>query len=403
MQAIKHNYRAINACIFCDSDRLESLLNLGYTPIANNLPDIATYNKVEEARYPLHLLACQKCGLVQLSIHIDKTRLFGDYTYFSSYSATMLSHAENYATRIIQRLSLNKNSRVIEIASNDGYLLQYFKHAGIADVQGIDPSYTVAEAAAKNHDIPTICDYFGTDLARRIADKKADLVIANNVLAHVPDLKDFIAGLTYILKPEGVVTIEFPDFVNLVAHNEFDTIYHEHFYYFTLPAIIKILEHFGLKVFDYEEIPVHGGSIRIYATLNPEAKIVTAANSPIDIYSLTANADMVRTKLLKLLTDIKRKGQSIGAYGAPAKACTLLNYCGIDSSIIDFTVDKNPIKQGKVIAGTGIPVFAPEEISIANPDYILILPWNIKDEIIKQLSDYRGKFILPVPEPEILA
>ncbi len=393
--------------------------DLGATPVSN---DYLSAGRVTGAEpyYPLRAVVCTDCRLVQLQDFVASSDLFReDYAYFSSFSTTWLEHARSYATQMISRFGLGDDSMVVEIASNDGYLLQYFKKDGVG-VTGVEPCRSVAEAAIKEKDIPTEVLFFGAETGRRLrADgNAADLMPANNVLAHVPDINDFVAGFRELLKPDGVATFEFPHLLNLIEKNQFDTIYHEHFSYLSLLAVEKILDKQGLRVFDVEQLPTHGGSLRVFAcheSARWEAQAglgkVRALEQQALLHedsSYAAYAEQVReTKraLLSLLIDLKRQGKVIVGYGAPAKGNTLLNYCGVSSDMLEFTVDRSPHKQGMYLPGTRLPIKAPEAIDELKPDYVLILPWNLKDEIIEQMAHVRGwggKFIVPVPVAEII-
>jgi SAM-dependent methyltransferase len=372
-----------------------------------------------EPFYPLHSYVCDNCFLVQLPEFESPRHIFSDYAYFSSYSDSWLSHASRYSDSMAERLGLDTSSQVIEIASNDGYLLQFFKNRGIP-VLGIEPAENVA-AAAIEKDIPTRVAFFGVATATQLAaeGRHADLLLGNNVLAHVPDLNDFVAGMKIILKPGGVITMEFPHLLRLMQENQFDTIYHEHFSYFSFTTAEKVFERHGLKLFDVEELPTHGGSLRIYGR-HAEDMTVTIANRATELRQretaagLTAPAayasfaEQVReTKraLLEFLIAAKRQGKQIVGYGAPAKGNTLLNYCGIRQDFLEYTVDRSPHKQGRLLPGTHIPVYAPGKIDETRPDYVLILPWNLKDEISDQMAHIRswgGRFVIPIPRVEVL-
>ena len=351
---------------------------------------------------------------MQLEEFESPKNIFTDYAYFSSYSQTWLKHCQNYTNQIISRFKLDSNKNVIEIASNDGYLLKYFKKANIP-VLGIEPAVNVAQAAEASG-VPTIKKFFDSELAKQLSteNEKADLLICNNVLAHVPNLNEFIAGLKILLKPEGVITLEFPSLNKLIELNQFDTIYHEHFSYFSCLTVEKIFSHHGLSLFDIDELNTHGGSFRIYIqhqenTGNPISENVSRIklmekNKGLDKLSSYLNfkkqVEKTKQQLYSFLTEMKKQGKTIAAYGAPAKGNTLLNYCNIGNDLIDYTVDLNPGKQGHFLPGTHIPIFHPEKIKDTKPDYILILPWNIKTEIMEQINfinSWGGKFIIPIP------
>ena len=372
-----------------------------------------------EAFYPLRVFVCEKCLLVQLEEFESPEHIFGEYAYFSSYSGSWLAHCKAYAQQMLTELKLDGESHVVEVASNDGYLLQYFVEAGIP-VTGIEPAVNVADAAIERG-IPTRVEFFGAELGKRLADDGAgaDLLIANNVLAHVPDLNDFVAGIRHVLKPDGIATLEFPHLLQLMRHNQFDTIYHEHFSYFSMLAVERILSANGLYVFDVHELPTHGGSLRLLVRHTERASHPTVGRVAEllqkerefgleDIPTYLAFADRIRSvklELLEFVISAKREGRRIAAYGAPAKGNTLLNYCGIGRDFIDFTVDVSPAKQGRYLPGTHIPVFKPERIFELQPDYVLMLPWNLKDEIMGSLagiSDWGGRVVLPIPSVEVV-
>ena len=405
-------------CRFCNSKLEFEFINLGMQPIANSIipkEEIIA----EEVYYPLQVFVCSKCFLVQSSYDIPPDHIYEEYPYFSSYSESWLQHAKTYSQMIREKLNLSKNSFVIEIASNDGYLLKNFKDFQIPYI-GIEPSKNIANYASANG-INTLCDFFTYDLSKEISRKygKADLIIGNNVFAHVPNVKDFVSGIKNLLAPTGVLTLEFPYLKNLIEQNQFDTIYHEHFFYYSLLSASNILESQGLKIFDIEELITHGGSLRLYVSHieNDGCKIseklkkifqneLKLKYNNVEFYlNFKKKVYKTKFKILNLLIDIKSQNKSIVAYGAPAKGNTLLNFCGISVDFIDFTVDKNPQKQNTLLPGSHIPVLNPEAIYQRKPDYILILPWNIKNEIMGQLSEIRswnGKFIIPIPEIEIL-
>ena len=373
-----------------------------------------------EPFYPLHVWVCHECLLVQLQDYVSAEHIFTEYAYFSSYSTAWLKHAEDYVAMIAGRLGLDATSRVVELGSNDGYLLQYFVARGIPAL-GIEPATNVAEAA-RRRGVDTWNKFFGPDTARELvaAGWSADLVLGNNVLAQIPDIGAFVGAIAMALKPTGTATFEFPHLPRLVEGNQFDTIYHEHFSYFSLLAIERIFADRGLVIFDVEELWTHGGSLRIYA--RPAAD----ASRPVGerVHALRAREERLgyrdmttyeafegkvratKRKLLEVLIAAKRAGKRIAGYGAPGKGNTLLNYCGIRIDFVDFTVDRNPYKHGRFLPGTHIPVYAPDKIDAERPDYILILPWNLKDEIMKQLAPARAwgaQFIIPIPEAEIVA
>jgi len=401
-------------CRLCNHPLEVMVADLGMSPLSNAY--IRPENlQSKENFYPLHVYICENCYLMQLEEFESPDQIFNEqYAYFSSYSNTWLKHSEDYANMMINKFGINKNSKVIELASNDGYLLQFFAKKDIP-VLGIEPSANVADIAMSKG-IPTLVEFFGKETAKRISKigNKADLIAANNVLAHVPDLNDFVAGIKIILKSQGVVTIEFPHLLNLMKYNQFDTIYHEHFSYFSLYAVKKNVENHGLKVFDVEELPTHGGSLRIYLCHdNDSSKPVTSnVNNLLDKEDQAGLRDLktyiqfhenikeTKRRLLEFLIQAKREGKKVIGYGAPAKGNTLLNYCGIRSDFIDFTVDTIPYKQGLYLPGTHIPIKSPDVIQNEKPDYIIILPWNFKDEILQKISfakDWGCRFFIPIP------
>ncbi len=408
---------SVAECRFCGNPLKNTFVDLGVSPLANS------YLKEEqllqmEPFYPLQAYVCEKCYLVQLPVFQSSAEIFSDYAYFSSFAETLLKHSKEYAGLIIDRFGFTPNSLVVEIASNDGYLLQYFKGKGIP-VLGIEPAKNVAKAA-QDAGIPTIVKFFGARTATELAkeDKYADLLIGNNVLAHVPDLNDFVKGLKIILKPEGIITIEFPHLMRLIEKKEFDTIYHEHFSYFSLITAKEVFAVHNLSIFDVEEIPTHGGSLRIYACHAEDTsktvaqRVIDLVNREIDIgftsleYYLSFNEQIKETKrdILDFMIKAKREGKSIVGYGAPAKASTLLNYCGIQTDFIDFTVDRSPHKQNHFLPGARIPIYHPDKIKETRPDYLLILPWNLKEEIMDQMSyirEWDGKFVVLIPEVKV--
>jgi len=383
------------------------------SPLSNAFVKLEARDRAE-AFYPLHAYVCGKCLLVQLDQFETPENIFGDYVYFSSFSDSWLAHCRAYAQRMRERLGLGSNHRVVEVASNDGYLLQFFKALGVP-VLGIEPARNVA-AVARERGIETVCEFFGSALAHRLTAQglRADLLVGNNVLAHVPELNDFVAGLAHMLAPRGVLTLEFPHLLQLIAETQFDTIYHEHFSYFSLGTAIGVLERHGLRVFDVEELPTHGGSIRVHACLEAADRPVEAnvermlknerlaGLGELEAYrSFGAKVTAAKRSLLRFLIDAKDGGRRVVGYGAAAKGNTLLNYCGVRSDFLDFVADRSPHKQGLLLPGVGIPVVAPEEIFRTRPDYVLILPWNLKDEVMRQLagiSEWGGRFVVPIPE-----
>ena len=393
------------------------MLDLGVSPLCES------FLGNEQARdgetfYPLDVRLCHNCWLGQIGEFVAPRDIFSEYAYFSSYSQAWLDHARAYCTMAARRFSLGRDSFVLEIASNDGYLLRNFVEQGIPCL-GIEPAANVARVA-EAAGVQTRVAFFGTELARELAanHQRADLIIGNNVLAQVPDLNDFVAGLWDALKDHGVLTLEFPHLARLIADNQFDTIYHEHFSYFTLMSVERLLDRHGLRVFDVEQLWTHGGSLRVYAcrsqARHAEAKGVrdvraleqsAKLNDPATYTGFSRRVAETKWNLLELLIRCKRQGARIVGYGAPGKGNTLLNYCGIRTDLIEFTVDRNPYKHGRLLPGSRIPVLPPEQLDAARPDYVLILPWNLRDEIMRQLSHVREwgcRFIVPIPEPVIL-
>jgi hypothetical protein len=408
--------QANSGCRFCGG-ALEPFVDLGMSPPCESF---LTADQVDamEAFYPLAVEVCRDCFLVQLKEYVKPDHIFTEYAYFSSYSDAWLEHARNYVDMITARLRLGPKSEVVELASNDGYLLQYFVQKGIPAL-GIDPAANVAKAAQAKG-VETLVAFFGKELATDLAAKggQADLILGNNVLAQVPDLNSFVAGIKILLKPQGVSTIEFPHLLKLMQENQFDTIYHEHFSYFSLLTSEKIFAAHGMRLFDVEELWTHGGSLRLYACHAEDASHPTlpAIGALIQrerdegLHRLPAYgrfAEQVKEtkrKLLAFLIEAKRQGKRIVGYGAPGKGNTLLNYCGIRTDFLDYTVDRNPYKHGRYTPGTHIPIFPPEKIRETRPDYVLILPWNLKDEIAAQLAyvrDWGGRLVVPIPETTI--
>ncbi|MDJ0630921.1 MAG: class I SAM-dependent methyltransferase [Rhodobacter sp.] len=406
-------------CRHCGSPLRTSFCDLGMSPLANSYVPMAEADRMEPF-YPLHAYVCGTCFLVQLQDFETAENIFSeDYAYYSSFSDSWVEHARRYVEMMIGRFGFDANSQVIEIASNDGYLLQFFKQAGVPCF-GIEPAANAARIAEETHGIPSITAFFGEALGKQLAGegKQADLLLGNNVLAHVPDINDFVRGLKLALNPGGVITFEFPHLLKLIEFNQFDTIYHEHFSYLALGSVETVFGAFGLKLFDVEEVPTHGGSLRIFATHAENDALaetdrlaaLRATEAAARLTSLEAytaySAKVMATKrgLLKFLMEAKESGKSIVGYGAPAKGNTLLNYCGVGTDFIDYTVDRNPEKQNRLLPGTRIPIHAPERIAETKPDYLLILPWNLKDEIAAQMSqirDWGGRFVTPIPEVEV--
>ena len=400
-------------CRFCCASLRHTFVDLGMSPLCESYVSQPQLAQVEHF-YPLHVQVCEECFLVQLPVLVSAEDIFTEYAYFSSYSDSWLKHAADYVDMISARLNLGQESLAIELASNDGYLLQNFVEKGVPCF-GIEPAANVARAAVERH-VPTLVRFFGCQTARGLVaeGKKADLVIGNNVLAQVPDLNDFVAGIKLILKPHGVATLEFPHLVKLMAENQYDTIYHEHFSYFSFITAEKIFAAHDMVLFDVEELPTHGGSLRIYArhaedssrpisqrAMNLRNSEIAAGLHLMETYA-TFGEKVKESKrsLLEFLIQAKREGKRVVGYGAPGKGNTLLNYCGIRSDFIDYTVDRNPYKQGKFLPGTHIPILAPGRIFETKPDYVLILPWNFKEEIVNQMTRIRewgGKFVIPIP------
>ncbi len=407
-------------CRFCDSPLEHTFADLGMSPVSNAFLKREQLN-LKEPFYPLHAYVCGACLLVQLEQFESPDAIFNDeYAYFSSFSDSWLKHAKEYVDEMIRRFGFDPSSFVVEIASNDGYLLQYFVEKKIP-VLGVEPSANVAEAARKKG-VDTLVKFFGVNTAKELAAKgrKADLLLGNNVLAHVPDLNDFVAGMKILLKPGGVITMEFPHLLRLMRENQFDTIYHEHFSYFSFLTVEKVFARHGLTLFDVQPLSTHGGSLRIFAKhAEDRSNAITNAVIALLAEERGANLDKLATydefaekvritkrKLLQFLIQAKEGGKSVAAYGAPAKGNTLLNYCGVRTDFIDYAVDRSPHKQGMFLPGTHIPIFKPEHIFETKPDYLLILPWNLKEEIVQQMSGIRtwgGKFVVPIPEVAVIA
>ncbi|MBK5222607.1 MAG: methyltransferase domain-containing protein [Acidimicrobiia bacterium] len=405
-------------CRFCGTRLAHRMVDLGMSPLCESYVSVDQLDSMEPF-YPLHAWVCHECLLVQINDYVAADHIFDEYAYFSSFSTTWLEHASNYVAGITDRLGLDTDSFVVELASNDGYLLQYFVERGIPCL-GIEPAQNVAQVAI-DKGVPTEVDYFGVAKAQQMAarGKVADLVCGANVLAQVPDLNDFVAGIPLILKEGGTVTIEFPHVMKTIEENQFDQIYHEHFCYFGLISAEAVFAGHGLTIFDVEELWTHGGSLRIFARhTSDESRPVSdrvhqlrrreeeaGLRDPATYARFEDQVHETKRKLLELLIAAKREGKTIVGYGAPGKGNTLLNYCGIREDFVDFTVDRNPYKQGRYLPGTHIPIYAPERIDEVRPDYILILPWNFKDEIMAQLAHVRGwgaKFIVAIPEAIVL-
>lgn len=404
-------------CRFCGAPLIVSFIDLGRQPLANSFVTAEQLGRADPV-YPLHARVCGACFLVQVDAVVPAAEIFSDYAYFSSYSASWVEHAHRYADAMTARFGLNGGSEVIEIASNDGYLLRHFVAAGIP-VLGVEPAANVARVA-RELGVRTHIGFFGVQTARLLKEQghAADLMTANNVLAHVPDINDFVTGVTLLLKPEGVWTIEFPHLMNLIQQAQFDTIYHEHYSYFSLGAVERILAAHQLRAFDVEELPTHGGSLRVYACHLEASHETTdallalrereeyAGMERLETYQgLGVRAEAAKRALLDFLEQAARDGKIVAAFGAAAKGNTLLNYCGVRASQIAFVADSNPHKQGRYLPGSRIPILAPEAIYSMKPDYVLILPWNLADEIGAKLAGIKqwgGKFAVPIPVLRIL-
>lgn len=405
-------------CRFCRHELTHEFVDLGMSPLCQTHITPEQLNSMEPF-YPLRAYVCEQCLLVQLEEFVAPADIFSEYAYFSSYSDSWVEHARRYCEAMCDRFHIGRASNVIEIASNDGYLLQHFNAKGVP-VLGIEPAENVARAAIARG-VRTISLFFGRETAARIKHEfgPPDLLLGNNVLAHVPDINDFVAGMALLLKPDGVITMEFPHLMQLMELNQFDTIYHEHFSYLSFGTVVKIFATHGLTLFDVEELPTHGGSLRIYARhagdsskpVGPrvgELLALEARKGYDRLERYTSFQEQVRrTKraLLEFLIEARKSGKRVVGYGAPGKGNTLLNYCGIRTDFLDFTVDRNPYKQGKYTPGTHIPILAPERLMEAKPDYVLILPWNLKDEIMQSLSGIRtwgGRCVVPIPQVQVL-
>jgi SAM-dependent methyltransferase len=404
-------------CRFCNAGLKRTFVDLGRSPLANSLLSAEGIER-GEASYPLHAYVCDNCLLVQLQAFERAENIFSDYLYFSSFSQLWLRHCQQYAEQMSKRFALDGRSLVVEIASNDGYLLQYFKQRAIG-VLGVEPAANVAKVAQEKG-VATEVAFFGAETARRLAaaGKSADLMAANNVLAHVPDLHDFVTGFKLLLKPAGTATFEFPHLLNLIDERQFDTIYHEHFSYFSFLVVDKIFAQHGLLIYDVETLPTHGGSLRLFVCHTDApfartggvgdliAKERAAGLDRIDTYANFANSVIdIKCELLDFLIEARKSGKSVVGYGAPAKGNTLLNYCGVGPELLPYTVDISPHKQGRYLPGVQIPIYAPEHILETKPDYVLILPWNIKEEIVDKMGAIRrwgGRFVTAIPKLTVL-
>ena len=405
-------------CRSCAAPLEQVVIDLGASPLSNRFLAPEDLDAMEPT-FPLKVYVCTQCWLAQLPAAVGPEQIFSDYAYFSSYSDSWLQHAKRYADEMIARLALDARHKVVEIASNDGYLLQFFVRRGIP-VLGVEPAANVA-AAAEARGVRSLVRFFGTATADEMqrAGQRADLLLGNNVLAHVPDLNDFIAGMTRVLAPTGVITMEFPHLLRLIESNQFDTIYHEHYSYLSFGAAERAFERHGLSFFDVEELSSHGGSLRIFARhaadhTRPVSDRVPemrqreqhAGLETMDGYAAFAGrVEETKRGLLSFLIAARRNGQRIAAYGAPAKGNTLLNYCGIRTDFIDYTVDRSEHKQGRFLPGSRIPIFSPAHLAQTRPDYVLILPWNLRDELTVQLSyvsEWGGRLVVPIPRVEVI-
>jgi hypothetical protein len=405
---------ATKPCRFCGADLHRTFVDLGMSPLCQTCPAPADLNR-GEVYYPLKVYVCEQCFLVQLEEFESPENIFAEYAYFSSYSNSWLKHAEKYCNSMITNLGLNGESFVVEVASNDGYLLQYMVNQGVP-VLGIEPAANVAKVAIEKG-IPTLTKFFGSQLAEELVAQgcQADLVLGNNVLAQVPALNDFVEGLKILLKSTGILTLEFPHLQRLIERNEFDTIYHEHFSYFSLLTTVRILEAHGLKVFDVEELPTHGGSLRVFAC-RAENRSRAIQSSVCKLIAEEAQAGLAsavgyegfgrqvkqtKSALVDFLLTAAREGKRVAGYGAPGKSATLLHYCGIGKDWMEYTVDRSAYKQGRFLPGTRIPIYHPDRIRETKPDYLVILPWNLKDEIMEQMQfirEWGGRFVVPIPK-----
>ena len=404
-------------CRFCAASLDHVFVDLGMSPLCESFVPAERLSAMEPF-YPLLVYVCDECFLVQLEEFVPPEEIFTEYAYFSSYADSWVEHARRYTETICEREGLGRESLVVELASNDGYLLQHFVARGVPCL-GIEPAANVARDAERRG-VPTLVEFFGRATAERVAAERgrADLLLGNNVLAQVPDLNDFVAGMKILLAPGGVITMEFPHLLRLMEENQFDTIYHEHFSYFSYTTTARIFEAHGLRLFDVEEVPTHGGSLRIYACHaddareeSPSARELRAREEAFGLLDPRCYDDFgeqvreTKRKLLEFLIDARRKGKRVAGYGAPGKGNTLLNYCGIRTDFVEYTVDRNPYKHGRFLPGTHIPIFPPEKIFETKPDYVLILPWNFKDEIVEQMAGVRewgGRFVVPIPEVTVL-
>lgn len=404
-------------CRFCAEPLNDVVVDLGMSPLCQSQIEVEQLNK-SEVFYPLRAFVCRKCWLIQVHEHVSGTEIFQHYAYFSSYSDSWLDHARRYVDAIVERLGLGGQSHVVELASNDGYLLQNFVTRGISCL-GVEPATNVAEVAIKKG-VPVLNRFFGVETAKSIVatGRQADLMIANNVLAHVPDLNDFVAGIKVVLAPTGTLTVEFPHAQCMIELNQFDTIYQEHYCYFLLTTLQKVFAHHGMTLYDVERIPTHGGSLRIYVghtehqwEVSDAVKQIVAEEESAGLLEMSTyhafaeRVKEVKWQLLEFLIQQRRLGKKVVGYGAPGKGNTLLNYCGIREDLIDYTVDRNPFKQDSFLVGSRIPVYSPDVLAITKPDYILVLPWNLRTELVQQLSyirEWGGQLVFAIPELEVV-
>lgn len=413
------SYNTTRVCRFCSKPLNLTFVDLGVQPLCEDFVRPEKFNEAE-SHYPLHAYICEKCFLVQLEEFVSPSEIYADYAYFSSYSDTWLNHARDYSDLMREKFNLDNQNLVAELASNDGYLLQYFKDKNIP-VLGIDPAEDTAKAAIELRGIRTEMLFFGLDEVNSLIKKygQPDLLLGNNILAHVPDINDFVAGMKVFLKPGGVITMEFPHLQRLIEENQFDTIYHEHFSYLSFSTTNEVFKHHGITLWDVEELPTHGGSLRIYGKhAEDDSKPVTnrvtellerelsQGYNTLEYYDkFTENVKETKRKILEFFIHTKRDKKQIVGYGAPGKGNTLLNYCGIRTDFLDYTVDRNPHKHGLFLPGTRIPIYDPKKLKETKPDYVFILPWNLKKEIMEHhgyIREWGGKFVIPIPELTIL-